>query len=460
MLFSSQVFLLLFLPVALGAYYLLATSCRQRLVVLILTSMLFYAWWDPRFLPLLIGTILTTWIIVVAHERFQRKWILAFGVFCNLAALACFKYANFFAESALSVIGIHHEPWGIILPLGISFFTFQQVSYLIDRYRGSAPMYGVIEYTAFVSFFPQLIAGPIVRHNQLIPQFKQTPRRDGLSEHAARGLVLFVLGLVKKVFFADELAPLANLGFDAAASGDVVASADAWLAALAYSLQLYFDFSAYSDMAMGLAALFGLSLPLNFDVPYRACDIRAFWRSWHMTLSSFLRDYVYIPLGGSRGGMPNTYWAVMVTMLLCGLWHGAGWTFIVWGCVHGLAICVNRAWVACGGRLPSSLAWLVTMSFVVAAWVLFRAEDFASAAAILTAMSALHEFSIIDIDTDDLIYVLLGAVFAVLGPSNVAISQARGLLRPTYAYGAGFLLFLVTLRVGQGRGLEFIYFQF
>lgn len=460
MLFSSQPFLLLFLPLSLLAYYAFAKSYTARITILTTASMAFYAWWDPRFVPLLGGMILMTWLVVRLHGMRRTSWILVIGVGLNLGVLGLFKYANFFAENVLNVLGVEHQGWSIILPLGISFFTFQQVSYLIDRYRSTAPVYGLLEYAAFVSFFPQLIAGPIVRHNQLIPQFADSPWRDGLAEQVSRGLVLFTLGLIKKVFFADELAPIANAGFDTVAAGQGIAFGGSWLVSLAYSLQLYFDFSAYSDMAIGLGAMFGFTLPLNFDAPYRALDIRDFWRRWHMTLSSFLRDYVYIPLGGSRGKLVQTYWTVMATMLLCGLWHGAGWTFIAWGALHGLAICVNRTWNRAGWQLPVPAAWLFTMLFVVFGWVLFRADSFAVAQSFFIAMSGASGSDPMPLDWKDLNYVIVASVFAVIGPTNVTLSQRADLFKRRFAIAAACGLFLVTLRVGQGRGLEFIYFQF
>lgn len=460
MLFSSQPFLLIFLPLSLVLYYGLGRFYAARVGVLTVVSLVFYAWWDPRFVPLLGTMIIFTWLVVRCHMLSQQRWILWFGVGLNLAVLGLFKYANFFAEAVLDSVGVVHQPWEIILPLGISFFTFQQVSYLLDRGRGTAPTYGFVEYAAFVSFFPQLIAGPIVRHNQIISQFDASPWRDGITEQVSRGCVLLTLGLIKKVFFADELAPIADDGFNLVAAGQALSFADSWLAASAYSLQLYFDFSAYSDMAIGLGAMFGLRLPINFDAPYRAPDIRSFWRRWHISLSSFFRDYVYIPLGGSRAGELRTYATIIATMLLCGLWHGAGWTFVVWGALHGVGICVNRIWGFGPIRLPTLLAWFVTMLFVVTGWVLFRADNFSDAKTFVYSMYGLTEFGLSAFDRKDINYVGIGFVFAVVGPTSVALSEYAGLMKRTIAIVVGCGLFLVALRVGQGRGLEFIYFQF
>ena len=401
-----------------------------------------------------------TWFIIRLYARIRKAGVLVIGIGLNLAVLGLFKYANFFAENALNAFGVEHQSWGIVLPLGISFFTFQQVSYLVDCYRDRAPTYRLIEYAAFVSFFPQLIAGPIVRHNQLIPQFSEPLWRDGLVEQVSRGIILLTLGLIKKVFFADELAPIADVGFVAVANGQSIAFGSAWLTALAYSLQLYFDFSAYSDMAIGLGAMFGLKLPLNFNAPYQAVNIRDFWRRWHITLSNFLRDYVYIPLGGSRGNLAQVYWAVMVTMLLCGLWHGAGWTFIAWGVLHGAAICSNRAWERIGRSLPAPGAWLLTMLFVIFGWVLFRADNFIVAQSFFVAMSGVGGFDTGTLDWKDFSYVVVASVAAVIGPTSFTLSRRANLLKRRYAIAVACGLVLVTLRVGQGRGLEFLYFQF
>jgi alginate O-acetyltransferase complex protein AlgI len=459
LLFSSQLFVLLFLPLALALYHALAGDYRARLWALTLASFAFYGWWDLRFLPLLIAAITLNWGLGHVYMRLGRpRWLIVAGVAFHLLLLGFFKYANFFADALGAFTGIEHQRWSIVLPLAISFFTFQQISYLVDLKRGTAPPYTWLEYTAYIVFFPHLIAGPIVRHNELIGQFAQAPHRDGALEMAARGLLLFTLGLVKKVFFADELAGLADPVFDAAFAGSAPQPANAWLAALAYSLQLYFDFSAYSDMAIGLGAMFGLRLPLNFDEPYRATSIRDFWRRWHMTLSRFLRDYLYIPLGGSHRGPLATAVIVMTTMTLCGLWHGAGWTFITWGALHGLAIVGSRAWALTGIRLPAVAGWALTMLFVIIGWVLFRASDFDAAALVLAGMAGQGATS--GVPAEGWILIAIGAACAVFGPTNIAWAEQKLAPRAWVAVLGGFALFVVTLRVGQGRGLDFIYFQF
>lgn len=459
MLFSSQVFILLFLPATLALFYAAAGSPLWRVRILLAASLLFYGYWDPRFVPLLAGSILVNWMLARVAGSGRTGWVAAAGVALNLALLGVFKYADFFAANALALLGRAHEPWDLVLPLGISFFTFQQISYLVDLRRGRAPVYGLERYAAYVTYFPQLIAGPIVRHDELIPQFEADPRRDGLAERCGRGLVLFTLGLVKKVFFADGYAGDVDRLFAAAADGSVLAAGDAWYAALAYSLQLYFDFSAYSDMAIGLGLLFGYQLPLNFDKPYQSLTIREFWRRWHMTLSSFLRDYVYIPLGGSRQGEAGVAGAVMVTMLLCGLWHGAGWTFVVWGAAHGAAIVASRLWRNGGLRMPAPFAWALTMSFVIAGWVLFRAADFRAAWHMLASMGGLSGWGG-NVGLDDLRFLLVGLGLSLLGPSNVEIAGRSWLAQRAVAVLAGIALVAVVMRVGHGRSIDFIYFQF
>ncbi len=459
MLFSSQAFILIFLPLVCLAYYALAQHPHGRLRLLLIASLVFYGWWDPRFVPLLAASMAGNWVIALAWKRFHLPALIAAGITLNLLLLGIYKYADFFAGSLLPIFGFEHARWQFVLPLGISFFTFQQITYLVDLRRGRAPIYRLEEYAAFVTFFPQLIAGPIVRHDELIPQFKADPTREGYEERLTRGIVLFVLGLIKKVLLADEFAPEVDTRFGEVGSGDVLGAAQAWYTALAYTLQLYFDFSAYSDMAIGLGLMFGLQLPVNFDKPYRALDIRDFWRRWHMTLSRFFRDYVYIPLGGSRKGAIGLAFAVICTMLLCGLWHGAGWTFIAWGAAHGLAILVNRIWRGSGVRLPPVLAWAATMLFVIGGWVLFRAADFAVAGAMMSSMAGMNGWGGLP-SNSDLQFLVIGLVLALAGPTNIELSERPWIAHQAVAAVTGLMLMVIALRVGYGRSVEFIYFQF
>ena len=345
MLFNSQAFVLGFLPVVLAAYYAAGTVTRRQ-GVLVAASLVFYAGWDARFVPALIGLTVANWAVAQWWGRRRRDAVLVAGIALNLGVLGVCKYANFVGANVAALFGVGFEPFGIILPLGVSFFTFQKISYLIDLRRGDRHVYGLLEFSAFVTFFPQLIAGPLVRHNEIIPQLERAPRDvwEGLS----RGAVLFAIGFAKKAGIADTVAMVGDPVFAHAGAG-AIGMGEAWLGVLAYSLQILFDFSGYSDMAIGLGLMFGLRLPFNFDAPYRAVSIRDFWRRWHMTLSRFLRDYVYVPLGGNRAGAWRQAGNVVATMLLGGLWHGAAWSFVVWGGAHGLALAVNGAWVRRGG---------------------------------------------------------------------------------------------------------------
>jgi D-alanyl-lipoteichoic acid acyltransferase DltB (MBOAT superfamily) len=404
MLFNSFPFIFVFLPLtwlaAMAAYRLAGMRLEQATICL--ASLVFYAMWDVRFLPVLLGSIgVNFWLgRRILHARVQPaaaagRWLAA-GVSFNLLVLGFFKYAYFIAANLASAWGAPPPFAPIVLPLAISFVTFQKIAYLVDCRRGLVLRHDALDYLFFVSFFPQLIAGPIVHHRPLIAQ--ADPRANPLfAEPAARAaaFVFFAVGLFKKVVLADSLAGYATPVFELARQSDP-SGADAWQAMLAYTLQLYFDFSGYTDMAIGLALLFGFRLPINFASPYRAASLIDFWRRWHMTLSAFLRDYLYIPLGGNRGSGLQRHRNLLLTMLLAGLWHGAGWTFIVWGAVHGGLLLVNHAWRALLGRLPVLAAvWRasprvlhvgLTFGCVALAWVLFRAHDLAAAGRIYAAL--------------------------------------------------------------------------
>ena len=459
MLFNSQAFIVFFLPIVLGLYYALAERRVARQLLVVVASMGFYGWWDPRFVPLLAGLTVANWLIARCFGRWQAGWIPALGVVFNLAVLALFKYADFLRGTVFDLTGQPWQPWSLILPLGISFFVFQKISYLIDLKRGDRHIYGFLDFCMFVGFFPQLIAGPLVRHNEIIHQFQANPRSPAMWENLSRGFYLFVVGVTKKVALADTLALVVDPLFQKAATTSLTMP-EAWVAAGAYTLQIYFDFSGYSDMAIGLALMFGLRLPFNFDAPYRAVSIRDFWRRWHMTLSRFLRDYLYIPLGGNRSGPVRQAVNVIATMLLGGLWHGAAWTFVVWGGLHGVALAVNHVWAERGFRLPAIVSWLVTLVFVMACWVLFSAPDFATAGDVLASMAGFHGFAGFDLHRDYQIALAVGACVALLGPSSQ--HAAFAVLRPHawVAIPVGFGLAYLLLLIGGRLPNVFIYFQF
>jgi D-alanyl-lipoteichoic acid acyltransferase DltB (MBOAT superfamily) len=391
MLFNSYAFLLLYLPITVWGFFRLAAySHRLAAAWLGAASLFFYGWWNPAYVGLLLGSIFFNYGIGYAlareHEsgRGRRKnLLLALGVGGDLALLGYYKYANFFLDTANRLLGTGWQLEEILLPLGISFFTFTQIAFLVDAWSGKAREYRFIHYLLFVTYFPHLIAGPVLHHKEMMPQFAKAETYRPSWDNFTIGLTIFAIGLFKKAVLADGVSPYANEAFAAADAGERPDLLAAWGGALAYSAQLYFDFSGYSDMAIGLSRLFGIVLPLNFNSPYKAVNIIEFWRRWHMTLSRFLRDYLYIPLGGNRKGRARRYVNLMLTMLLGGLWHGASWNFVLWGGLHGLYLIVNHAWHALrerlfpaaqpAGRLGRSLAWAITFVAVVVAWVPFRA---------------------------------------------------------------------------------------
>lgn len=458
MLFHSQGFLLLFLPAVLILYYALAARVAAREWLIIVASAVFYAWWDVRFLPLLVGEVAIGWLLAEAYFRTGKRGLLTLGIVATLAVLGLFKYLDFFAGALMRLIGHPIRPSGIVLPIGISFFTFQIVSYFIDAGRGEAPRYSFRRYALVILLFPHLIAGPIVRHAELVPQFDADPRRAGLAERLSRGLALFLVGFLTKILIADKLAPLVDQIFlDAGYSAPPFL--EAWAGALGFALQIFFDFAAYSEMAMGLAMMLGLSFPLNFAMPYRATSLREFWRRWHMSLSRFLRDYLYIPLGGSRAGFTRFALATMTTMGLCGLWHGAGWPFIVWGLVHGAGLVVCRAWQLRGVPLPDFAGWALTFLFTVSAFVPFRAPDLATTLHMLSGMvgtAGLGEAP----PQRLLILLAIAHVLALLPRPNPELVERYLRPHPALAIASAALAFWGIVEVGRGQPASFIYFQF
>ncbi|MBT8422110.1 MAG: MBOAT family protein [Gammaproteobacteria bacterium] len=401
MLFNSEVFLFVFLPLTLAVFYMAGALRRIRVAVflLVIASLIYYAWWNPAYVPLILGSMVLNYLLGLAlagvvrrQQRRRAKLLLTLGVAGNLGALGYFKYAGFLVANLAAVGVTDMTPPDILLPLAISFFTFQQIAYLADVYQDKVAENNPLSYALFVTFFPQLIAGPIVHHSEMMPQFGDKSIGRFKLANLLAGSAIFFIGLFKKVVIADNIAPFANTVFRAAEAGATVSFADAWAGSLSYSFQIYFDFSGYSDMALGIARMFGICLPINFNSPYKATGIIDFWRRWHMTLSRFLRDYLYIPLGGNRLGQRRRYANMFVVMLLGGLWHGAGWTFVAWGALHGLYLSINHGWRAWRGEARSdsvvarASATLLTFVLVVFAWVFFRAESFASALTIVTAM--------------------------------------------------------------------------
>lgn len=405
MLFNSYQFIFLYLPVVfLGFFWIARSSYRMAALWLVVASIFFYGYWNPKFISLLFASIVFNygagfWI---GHARLtgRSKPILTVAIFANLVFLVIFKYANFFINTA-NIINAQLILVDIVLPLGISFFTFTQIAFLVDVHRGIVREYNFIYYLLFVTWFPHLIAGPVLHHKQMMPQFILHETYKPNAESIAVGLTLFSLGLFKKVVLADQFALYSNPVFNAVADGGQPMFFEAWIGALAYTFQLYFDFSGYSDMAIGLSRLFNIKLPLNFNSPYKAASIVEFWRRWHMTLSTFLRDYLYFSLGGNQKGPVRRHVNLMITMLLGGLWHGAGWSFVVWGGLHGIYLVINHAWQKLatqlrvqGGRLFQGLAVLLTFVCVVVAWVPFRSPNFGVTQTMLSGMTGLNGVSV------------------------------------------------------------------
>lgn len=403
MLFNSYSFLLAFLPVSVLGFFLAGRLGKVAGAGwLAACSLFFYAWWDYRYLVLLVASICMNYLVgsYIARHPISTKGRLALtiAISANLLLLGYYKYADFFLSSSNAIFGTNWPILSIILPIGISFFTFTQIAFLADAYAGKVTEYRFIYYVLFVTYFPHLIAGPVLHHREMMPQFDEDRNYRPDAANFAVGLTIFALGLAKKVLLADNLASYAAPVFSS--SIDSPSLFIAWGGALAYTFQLYFDFSGYSDMAIGLSRLFGVRLPLNFSSPYKSKNIAEFWRRWHITLSRFLRDYLYIPLGGNRHGTFRRQLNLMITMVLGGLWHGAGWNFVIWGGLHGSFLVINQIWqklcLRIPFRLPSQIGpfFGVTITFicVVFAWVYFRAPDLSTANRIITGM--LGEFGI------------------------------------------------------------------
>ena len=390
MLFNSYVFILAFLPVTLVGYFGLGRLCKRlplNKVWLVGCSLVFYAYFNVRYLPIIVLSILVNYALsqgmLTVRSQGVRRLLLGLGLAGNLGVLGYYKYYDFFVENLNALAGTSFVLHHLVLPLGISFFTFQQLSYVIDSYKRTVPRYNILDYALFVTFFPQLIAGPIVLHSEIVPQFADPENRRFRFDNFAPGLYAFALGLFKKVIVADTFAQVAEWGF---AAGQALNTPEAWLVALGYTFQLYFDFSGYCDMALGLGKMFNIRITQNFNSPYKSLDIKEFWQRWHMTLSRFFTTYVYFPLGGSRRGLARTCVNLMVVFLVSGLWHGAGWLFILWGGLHGLMSVLYRLFRRPYDRLHPALRWLITFLFVTVAWVFFRAETMDSAMTVLRAM--------------------------------------------------------------------------
>jgi alginate O-acetyltransferase complex protein AlgI len=497
-LFNSYAFIFAFLPVVVAVYYWIGQrNDAVSAVWLAAASLFFYAWWSTAYVWLLLASITFNYGAGLSLARMSavpvRRAILAGSVAANLALLGYFKYANFFLDSLERLGGPSHHMAAVILPVGISFFTFTQIAFLVDVWHRKASEYKFTHYALFVLYFPHLIAGPILHHAEMMPQFRSPASRGFATENLSVGLMVFAIGLFKKVVVADGVAPWVEPVF--AAHAAPLTLLDSWCGVLAYAFQLYFDFSGYSDMAVGISRMLGIRLPINFYSPYKAASIIDFWRHWHMTLSRFLRDYLYVPLGGNRRGRARRYVNLMVTMTLGGLWHGASWTFVAWGALHGLYLVVNHGWRNVRRRLfgeregkdtfiALAAGRLVTFAAVVVAWVFFRAATLDSAFAILKAMAGMNGTSLAagalgtTYRDGELAWLMALLAFVWVLPNTYQIMERyppalasaaqyaiAGRLRfmrwrPTWAWAAAFCALAIASVLGISRESVFLYYQF
>jgi alginate O-acetyltransferase complex protein AlgI len=500
MLFTTFEFQFLFLPITLAGYFYIAylfEAPLARLGWLAAASLAFYGYWDLRFVPIIVLSILFNYamglLIARQPDRTAKGWALTVAVSTNLLALGFFKYTNFAIQIFDAISHSKYPSLAIVLPLGISFFTFTQIAYLADVYGGYPDEKSFTKYALFVTYFPHLIAGPILHHREMMPQFGAKTSRTLSAENVAIGLTILAIGLFKKSFVADGFALIANPVFMTAKTAHLHIL-DAWAGAFAYSLQIYFDFSGYSDMAIGLSLLFGIRLPFNFDAPYKSLSIVEFWRRWHISLSRFLRDYLYIPLGGNRHGDRRRNINLAATMVLGGLWHGAGLTFILWGALHGLFLAINHRWTEHTKTIPllslmtktrwySIAALGLTQLAVVFAWIFFRADNFYDAVRVLQSMTGFadqHRVSTRIVDGYGFTSIVLGYIACLSLPNvnamfarwNVGIETYKNerswsivelSWRPSvvWAVSTSLALFVaVVLNLIVGDSSQFLYFQF
>lgn len=476
MLFNSYEFIFLFLPITLGIYFWLN---KKRLTQaskawMVFSSLFFYSWWNVIYLPIMLGSILFNFAVgsTITHingtqsskKRISSKTMLIFGIIANVLLLAYFKYMDFFIYNLNAMVGTNLDLIHIVLPLGISFFTFTQIAYLVDAYRDEVKEMDYLNYTLFVTFFPHVLAGPILHHKEMMPQFDAVRNKVFNTKNITAGMYLFAIGLFKKVVIADTFVVWASCGYG---STDSLTFITAWTTSLSYTFQLYFDFSGYTDMALAVALLFNIKLPINFNSPYKALSIQDFWRRWHITLSRFLRDYIYFPLGGNQKGQWRTYSNLFTVFLVGGLWHGASWMFVMWGALHGGAIVLHRVWQSMGFKMNALLAWFITFNFINITWIFFRAKEWDDAVNVLRGMFGFNELGDITelaefggLSTIDLVMMLIvfmiGFSVFFTKNSNQMVSALR-LNKKSMFFGA-FLMCVGILHLSKVS--TFLYFNF
>ena len=469
MLFSSYEFLFCFLPITIIGYYLILNAKKVNMarVWLVIASLFFYGWFNIKYLPIIIISILINFVIdkCIKKEDKHKKIYFIIGSIFNVGLLCYFKYYDFFVENVNILFKTNWTLKHLLLPLGISFFSFQQLSYLIDVYKGETKDYSLLNFSLFVTFFPQLIAGPIVLHSEIMPQFDDKEKQKLNWDNIASGIFMFSMGFFKKLVIADSFAIWATNGFDSISS---LTFYQAWFISLSYTIQIYFDFSGYSDMAVGIGKIFNIDLPANFLSPYKATSISEFWRRWHITLGRALSTYVYKPLGGNRKGRVKTYINLLLTFLVSGLWHGAAWTFVFWGLLHGIASVIDRLFRDNNWKINKYVSWILTFMFVNCAWVFFRATTFERAFEILTAMFSVPSGGVLNmagIITNGSI-IIIGLVYILLVISLVVTLSFKNTyeLAETFDYTTINTVYVVILMVVgisfMPRISPFIYFNF
>ena len=481
MLFNSYEFIFLFLPITLIVYFTLNRFRKYKLAKgwLVIASLYFYSYFHKSYLILIMTSIGVNYLVgnrlSDSKSIIERKIFLILGVLFNVVGLGYFKYYDFFISNVNTVFKTNLPLLHILLPLGISFFTFQQLSFIVDSYYKKHLKYDFLSYCLFVTFFPQLIAGPIVLPTEMLPQFESEENKKINWENMNRGFYIFSIGLAKKVIIADTISNFANAGFDMMESLNIV---EAWLTSVSYTLQLYFDFSGYCDMAMGIALMFNIVLPINFNSPYKSTNIQEFWKKWHMTLGRFLTNYLYIPLGGNRKGELKTLRNLFIVFLVSGIWHGAGWNFIIWGMLHGICILIHRIWKNSGRKMNKFVGWFITTNLVNIFWIFFRATNLHDAIkvikgmfdinsliqiiknprAILETTKDFRELAKGDLGNELNLFLLMFSFIVVIGLKNslakgkdMKFSFINSIETVLYFWGGVFLMTRVS---------EFLYFNF
>lgn len=477
MLFNSYQFILIFLPIVLIVYFLLNKFKLIKLstIWLIIASLYFYGVWNYKFLFVIIGSIIFNYVCgqflsdKIEH-KLNKKYILIFGIVINILFLGYFKYTNFIIENINTFLHGHFNYMHIIMPLAVSFFTFQQIAYIVDIYKQKIKQPNFMTYCLFITFFPRLMQGPITRAEEMIPQFLSLRTKILNWKNLSLGLFIFSVGLFKKVVFADMLSKWAVFGLG---NINTLSFLESWITVLSYTFQIYFDFSGYTDMAIGLGLMFNINVPQNFNNPYIALDIQDFWRRWHMTLSRCLKDYIYIPLGGNRKGTVRTYFNIFWVFLICGIWHGASWTYIIWGVMHGIASIINRLYKLLNIEIPKFLAWLITFVFVCFSWIYFSASNIASANKLLLSCLNFMNFDLPKIYGFDMrfrqsghsweIYPLIFIPIMIFFIFNNFFRDKLANFKPKFIYSLYIVIMMLAAFyniVKPDYSSSFIYFQF